>query len=291
MKPALENLNYAANGDLHIIADNSTNILIPWHKHDFYEIIYVVKNSGKKFVGDSIYDFSPNDLSFIGRNLPHSYLNNSIDLTQKKSDDPNVILIQFPSNFFSESQLQRVELVAVKNLLNNSERGLTFSMKDSVIAGHLMRQLCDAVGMEKILLFIKLMDFLGNADYTHLASLDYFKEEKDTVEIRLTKALQYITRYFTGKISLADVAGIVNMNPAAFSRYFSQKTGTNFSAYLTDLRVNHSCTLLKHSKLSIGEIAIESGFVNLSNYNRYFKKLIGESPSQYRSFWMNAPKE
>lgn len=55
-----------------------------------------------------------------------------------------------------------------------------------------------------------------------------------------------------------------------------------FKSYLMNVRIGYACRLLMDATQDISEIAYESGFENLSNFNRQFKKIKGETPSRFQ---------
>jgi AraC-like DNA-binding protein len=72
------------------------------------------------------------------------------------------------------------------------------------------------------------------------------------------------------------------MSPTAFSRFFKLHTGRNLSDYIIDIRIGHSARLLVDTSRSVSEICYESGFNNVSNFNRIFRKKKGCSPKDFR---------
>jgi AraC-like DNA-binding protein len=72
------------------------------------------------------------------------------------------------------------------------------------------------------------------------------------------------------------------MSEIAFCRYFKSRTGKPFFIFLNDIRIGYACRLLQESNRSIMEICYESGFNNLSHFNRQFKEHIKDTPQQYR---------
>jgi AraC-like DNA-binding protein len=97
----------------------------------------------------------------------------------------------------------------------------------------------------------------------------------------LTKVLQFLNTNYQRKIELETVADIANLHPAAFCRFFKEKTGKSLSEYLNDMRIGYACRLIIEGKLSVSQISYESGFNNLSNFNRTFKKHTGYTPTNY----------
>ena len=85
------------------------------------------------------------------------------------------------------------------------------------------------------------------------------------------------------KISLKEIAALVNMSPSSVCRYFKQKTKINFWDYLNNYRIDMVVLMMLKTDDYISEICYSCGFNNISNFNRAFKKRIGMSPSEYRS--------
>ena len=63
---------------------------------------------------------------------------------------------------------------------------------------------------------------------------------------------------------------------------FKKATGVNFTAYVSRLRIEKAKNLLLNLNLNVSEIAYEVGFQSLTHFNRVFKKIMGQSPTEYR---------
>ena len=96
------------------------------------------------------------------------------------------------------------------------------------------------------------------------------------------KIMKYINTYYNENISLKDIAEVVNMNPNYISQVFKKSTGTTFSRYLTDLRINHAKKLLETTNTSINDISLQTGFNDYFYFLKTFKKYTGKTPSEYR---------
>ena len=83
-------------------------------------------------------------------------------------------------------------------------------------------------------------------------------------------------------MSLNDVAKVVNMSTFHFCKMFKKATGLTFTEYLSLVRIAKAKNLLLNPNLRVSEIAYEVGFQSLTHFNRIFRKMVGESPSQYR---------
>ena len=94
--------------------------------------------------------------------------------------------------------------------------------------------------------------------------------------------LKYIENNYMQKITIADIAATVDFSESHFMRYFKETMGTSFVDYLRDYRLTIASRLLTTSDSSILDIAAESGFENLSYFNRVFKQKYSMTPRQFR---------
>jgi AraC-like DNA-binding protein len=99
----------------------------------------------------------------------------------------------------------------------------------------------------------------------------------------ITQAKQYIMEHQGERLSLGAVAKAVNTSTFYFCKMFKRVTGINFTDYLSRVRIEKSKNLLINPNLRISEIAFEVGFQSLTHFNRVFKRILGQSPTQYRA--------
>jgi len=98
---------------------------------------------------------------------------------------------------------------------------------------------------------------------------------------QIAKARTYIAAHQSEELGLKDVARAVNMSAFYFCKFFRQATGLTFTHYLARARIESVKTLLLNSHIRISEAAYAAGFQSLSQFNRVFRRLVGETPSAY----------
>jgi|ERR1043166_2501858 AraC-like DNA-binding protein len=98
----------------------------------------------------------------------------------------------------------------------------------------------------------------------------------------ITKAKQYIQENQAEDLSLGQVAKAINTSTFYFCKMFKKITGINFTDYLSRIRIEKAKNLLLNPNLRISEIAYAVGFQSLTHFNRVFKKILGQSPTEYR---------
>ena len=98
----------------------------------------------------------------------------------------------------------------------------------------------------------------------------------------INKAVAYMRRHCTDKLTLDSVARVVFLSPTYFSKVFNQETGQSFNEYLNRLRIERAKQLLLQSSLLLVDVASLSGFEDQSYFTKVFKRVTGISPNKYR---------
>jgi AraC-like DNA-binding protein/ligand-binding sensor protein len=121
------------------------------------------------------------------------------------------------------------------------------------------------------------------ADHLSMKSNQITVREATTEPASITKAKQYIQDHHTEELSLSKVAGAVFMSTFYFCKRFKNATGMNFTEFVSRTRVEKAKNLLLNPNLRISEIAYEVGFQSLTHFNRIFKQVMKQSPTEYRA--------
>lgn len=255
----------------------------PWHFHSEYEIIYVKESTGHRFVGDSIEEYSGGDLILLGSNLPHYMRSSPIYMAENETLRVKGTIIQFEKDFMNHSIANYPQFVQIKNLLEESRRGIHFPYPYSKeIIGQLER-IPSANGILQITsLLLLLQEMAVFTEKRLLASPNFHESLSSFGNSRIEKIMSYLNDHYTRNISLKEISSLAAMNPTAFCRYFKENTGKTFMQYITEMRVGYACKLLKAKDMSISHISMECGFDCIIHFNRTFKKLTGFTPSGYK---------
>ena len=86
---------------------------------------------------------------------------------------------------------------------------------------------------------------------------------------------------YTRDIKLGEIASLVNLNKSSFCRYFKSRTHKTFSQFLNEIRIANACNLLINKEMTISEICYETGYNNISHFNRQFKLITGSTAREY----------
>ena len=120
-----------------------------------------------------------------------------------------------------------------------------------------------------------------NSPAKHRLSLRYFEEIPTNTSVQA--GIDYIDKHYAENVTIQQVADAINYSPTYFSRLFKKETGHSFVTYLTFVRILKSVRYLRHSNLTIEQIAFELGFNTPCYFSTIFKKVVGLSPSEYRA--------
>lgn len=254
----------------------------PWHYHPELEITAIVKGKGVLFVGDRIMNYGENDLFLLGSNLPHEWRSDFKHPTDYYSES---IAVHFKSAFPGIDFHQLSEASAIKKLFIESLRGIKIG-DPSVIARvkENLLLLIETEGIERISLLFNILQSVAHSPKSELlASPGFIQSFAAGENHKINKAYKYMIANFKNHITLDEMAQQLNMTTSSFSRFFRKRTNKSFIQYLNEIRIGYSCKLLIENDFNIAEVAYESGYENISHFNKQFKKIINLTPKEFIS--------
>lgn len=102
------------------------------------------------------------------------------------------------------------------------------------------------------------------------------------IHYELQKSIDYCHEHYAEQLTLSEIAGAAGLSESYFCRSFREYTGQPPIEYLNRIRIIRSCDYLEHTTKKITEVAMLSGFNNISYYNRVFQRIMGMRPNEYR---------
>ncbi|MBE8721986.1 helix-turn-helix domain-containing protein [Sphingobacterium pedocola] len=254
----------------------------PFHFHDTYELIMIPKSHGKLYTDNRIINFSEGEIYMFGPGLSHCFLN---DRSFKESEDTaHAIVVFFKEDFMGRDFFQKAELRGIVELLNLCRNGLKLTIHNPYLSTK-FQQITQAKGMNALMLLLDILHHLS-LDQEYLLTIGSttprLKTKKQDSE-RLEKIIRYIVDHYKEELDSKEAASIACMNEAAFCRYFKRRTEKTFSQFVNYVRVTHATELLAKENWNIASICYECGYRNVSYFNRQFKKIMGNTPLEYRS--------
>lgn len=250
----------------------------PFHYHPELELTFVKSSPGQRYVGDHIGRFSDGDLVLMGADLPHMYINDS-----RYTGWAEAYVLQFLPDCLGAPFFQQGEMQHIHKLFERARVGLLFHGNTRDKAAQLMEKLDRLEGLERLISFLKILDILATskqvrvlASPTYSPSLSLYQGE------RINQVCELISTRFKEGVTQREASKMARMSVPSFSRFFRRATNKTFRAFLNEVRIGHASQMLLETDRTVAEVCYESGFANLSNFNRQFLKLRKVSPRDYR---------
>jgi len=249
------------------------------HYHPEIQITLILSGSGLRIIGGQVLPFSPGTLMIIGENQPHVFKNNPVAAGQYVE----AISIYFKPAAFGQGFFQLPEVRLINNFLNSSKAGYDVAGNTRTYLEDQIMRLPKLSGFASLTRFLQILDTLASsADLTVLSPDPLELVGKDMDADRLNRIFNYVLSHLQDEIRLDEIASVAHLSPNGFCRFFKKKTRKSFFHFLVETRISKSMELLREKDWTISRCAFESGFGNLSYYNREFLKHAGITPRQYR---------
>ena len=288
MNPKLLKVNKQLNHSFSIRQDAVPYFYNSWHFHPEMELVHIQNGSGIQFIGDNISRFKKDDIILVGSNIPHLWRCDDTYFQQNSTLKAIATVTHFSEDFWGKEFLELPENKKIKELMITAKRGIIIRGRTRLIVAELMQQMLRAVNTDRIILLLQILKSIvaGNKTNTLIVSKGF----EPSLEIKETERINNIYTYsianFKEKISLNNIAKIANISPNSFCRYFKLHTRKTYNHFLQELRVGHACKLLIQNKLNITQVCYESGFNNVTNFYKSFKKITGNSPLEYQKQYL-----
>lgn len=261
-----------------------SQFLLPWHKHEEFEIMIFTGGKGKQFIGDGIMDYQKGDITLIGRDIPHLHLCNDIANGKKQSTSSGEA-VQFTIDMFPCQMEKLPDFTEIDALLKKSQYGIRFFDKGLWLDIYTMVMALDEMlGTERVVQLYNILNKLSkSSDYKLVSETMYYQDNPlDSGDKPVDKVFKYLYLHFKEKVTLKQIAEYVNQDPSALCRSFKKGTDKSIFRCLAEIRIKHACKLLINSSLTISQIAYECGYGNLSFFNQQFKDITMKTPSEYK---------
>lgn len=246
------------------------------HQHKEIQLSIIISGEGDLLVADTASRYQAGDIFIIGSNLPHLFK------SDQDSSHSLMFTLFFTEDSFGKGFFDLPELRQISKLMEKIKNGIRIESHKAQIHG-LFEQLESSTRYERIILFLQIMNFCHKAKTSHLSSYNHHKLYSENEGSRMNKVMTFAMEEFQRNITLEEIASVASMTPNAFCRFFKQRTRKTFFEFLYELRIDHAARMLRNQpEMSIQAIAEDSGFANISNFNRKFKSIKGKTPSTFR---------
>lgn len=254
-----------------------------WQYHLEYELTYIVRGHGARFVGDDTAFYASGDLVLLAPSVPHSWAGDAHCKTVHEC-----VVLHFANAMIPGHDVGNADsLVQLSKLLTDARKGVSFHGLLRKKAVKLLLALQSTRPLEGLSKFFELLDLLCQSKPSERKCLstrsydpDLFSQTEPQDE--LSRVVAFVKTNHKRAISVREAAAVVSRSPSAFTRFFRRSTGRSFVAYLNEFRIAQAASVLLAPDLSVAQVARSVGFHNLAHFNRLFLKLRGETPTQFR---------
>lgn len=251
----------------------------PYHFHPAYELTWICRGKGIRYVGRNAESFVAGDLVFLGANLPHCWIN------QGNEEPVSAHVIQFEENFLGKDFFSIPEMRPVKKLFEKAKSGLSIEGAGKNQIQEQILRLSKSNPIERIPILLEILTIMSLSKEEEVKPLDavFSKITRDLPETaRFNQVMSYLIENFKNDIQLEQIADIAHLSPTSFCRYFKAMMQRTFTEVLLEFRIQHACQQLVNTDFPISQIALESGFEDLPYFNRKFKIMTGTTPMAFR---------
>ena len=240
-----------------IMVKEKTISAYPTHWHEFYEIELILSGHGS-YIIDGVH----------------------------RDIEKNMLFLMTPANFH-RVETDSTKVITLMFMGETCDRNMLFKLFGNFDADSVL--LCEDDALYLASLMRELNKNQDDSEYSfHLLNSILGKicrlnnKNKHCRLSKVQESMLYIQNNFRNDISLDDIASAACLTPTYMSSLFIKECGQSFKEYLTTIRLDYSKKMLRFSDMSVTDICFESGFNDYANFERCFKKRVGESPRDYR---------
>ncbi|MBN8218201.1 MAG: AraC family transcriptional regulator [Spirochaetes bacterium] len=258
------------------------------HTHDFFEISFILDGEAKHKSGEHVYPVRRGDLFLLNHQSPHRFI-------VPKGRALTILNIHFLPEFLEstvtfeklEAGLQFFLFEPFFRSVDDASGKLAFEGAEFArLAAHALLMLDEfnrAWPKKSELLpplFKAFITLVTRAYAQRCARRPGWSRHQEEV---FRGILAFIEARHTGPIRVSEIGSAVGLGRTRLAELFRERQGTSIVDYVRRKRVEHAQQLLRGTDLTILEIALESGFGDVSNFNRTFRSLLGTTPRAFRA--------
>lgn len=276
MKIQLETITSQINRSFSMMINPNLSDLFFWHFHPEYELVYIEGTNGTRHVGNHISRYEGSDLVLIGSNIPHLNFDYGASTTYRKA------VIHIKKEFVEVTIPAIPELYSLHQMLQRSSYGIAFIGAERELIGEQLFELEQLSPFQQYIQLLSLLQQLASSKNTqYLHDEPYLINFSNKAHNRLQAIYAFVDKNYHRKIDLLEAAQVANLSKEAFCRFFKKATTYTFIEFLNRYRISQSKQHLMLGK-TISDACYASGFESLSYYNRVFKKITNENPSDFQ---------
>lgn len=256
------------------VTKNTPDYCMPFHWHAEYEIVFMRKGKMELSVNDVTYHLAEGDVLFIADGCLHG--------GAPVGDSCVYDCVVFGGEVLSKA----TSVTEIKSILCHGRAVRTYMSasefpKISAAAKRLSDLLLMTDGSARELICLgALLEFFGNI-VQYECCTDGFSETNRHIQ-KLKNVLSYMEEHYADKITLGELAMCAGLTPKYLCRAFFSLTGKTPMSYLNEYRIDCACEMLRGTDKTMLDIAVSCGFSDQSYFVKWFKRLKGATPREYR---------
>jgi YesN/AraC family two-component response regulator len=254
------------------------------HRHREVQIEWVMEGSGILIAGNYMQRFESGEVYIIGPNQSHIFKSDESYFNGVEQKQIHSVSIFFDPIHLSQNILSLPEMTGIRRFVNGLHNGFQISASDSDTIKKSIMEVMQTKESQRIASFITLLHhFTASRDLKPLATSNSEHRISEVEGIRMDRIFQYLVSHYKKHITLAEISEIASLTPQAFCRYFKKHTDKTFIGFLNEVRINEACKIILSGKFEgFSDVSYQTGFDNVTNFNRVFKKTTGLSPREYQ---------
>jgi AraC-like DNA-binding protein len=260
------------------------------HRHKEAQITWVQAGEGTLIASNNMHTFRSGEIYLLGADQPHLFKSNPEYFLPDNKTLIRTLTVFFDPNGSLASLFGLPEMKVLRDFIQQTQQGFLIPVEHTDRISRIMIDIQKNSGSDQLICFLQLLSVLQGInprpEPLSPSSISHCITESEG--IRISNIYNYILQHYSEAITLDDVAREACMTPQAFCRYFKKHTGHTFVSFLNSMRVNEACKKLTENKYeSISVVAYKCGFTSITNFNRVFKGVMGNSPKGYLDSYMN----
>jgi AraC-like DNA-binding protein/quercetin dioxygenase-like cupin family protein len=278
-KPIFENIqpSFGSSFTVRKFTEENCSSLPYWHCHPEYEIVFISNGKGHRQISDHISSYQDGDLIFLGPNIPH------LGFAQELYEQHVEVVVQMRDDFLGKDFMDRPEMASIKQLFERAKSGVTFHGHTRWEVGQILQRMGEVDNFYRLIDLLKVLQIMATSDEFNSLNINHVSAEvKPQDHYRMEQVFSFVEANFSQQFSQVEVANHIGMTTPAFCRFFKKLNHKVFTDFLNEYRVARACNLLSGDAYSIIQVCYASGFNNVSNFNKQFKAVTGQTPSDYR---------
>jgi AraC-like DNA-binding protein len=260
------------------------------HRHKEAQVTWILSGEGTLIAGNNMHAFQSGEIYILGADQPHLFKSSPEYFQAGNKKAVKTLTIFFDPNGALSSLFDLPEMKVFKDFIQQNQQGFMLPSEYVDKVSQILLDIQNTSGPDQMIHFLQMLRILQGIPVKHepLSASGISSGITESEGIRISNIYNYILQRYSEAIALDDVAREACMTPQAFCRYFKKHTGQTFVSFLNGMRINEACKKLTGNKYeSISVVAYKCGFTSITNFNRVFKTVMGNSPRGYLDSYLN----